>query len=215
MKLPEYQSHKVVEAGKILSIARATATLVVDTGPDTAADVKVGHDWLERHNPKIGGYYVRYSDGYDSFSPATAFEEGYSRLYQPGEIELVKEIESDDPEDALITRDELKARLEAQTAPKVTPESIKARIADIDWIHTPGSTLTLCVATMENGFIVVGKSACASPENYNAEIGERIAYEDVVDQLFTLEGYLLRERLHNMQLLGAAFAEGRAPVSAS
>ena len=36
--------------------------------------------WLDKHNPAVGGYYVVYKDGYESFSPAQAFEEGYARI---------------------------------------------------------------------------------------------------------------------------------------
>ncbi len=48
---------------------------------------------------------------------------------------------------------------------------------------------------MQNGFTVIGKSAPASPENFDPEKGKRFAYEDAVKQLWPLEGYALRERL--------------------
>ena len=54
------------------------------------------------------------------------------------------------------------------------------------------SCLTICVLVLKNGYTVVGKSACASPENFNAEIGGRIAREDAVRQIWALEGYRLR-----------------------
>ena len=37
-------------------------------------------EWLDKHNPEVGGYYVVYEDGYKSFSPAKAFEEGYTLI---------------------------------------------------------------------------------------------------------------------------------------
>ena len=55
--------------------------------------------------------------------------------------------------------------------------------------------LSLCILRMRNGFMVVGKSAPASPENFNAALGRKFAYEDAVRQLWPLMGYALRERL--------------------
>ncbi len=55
--------------------------------------------------------------------------------------------------------------------------------------------LTFCVLTLRNGFTVVGKSACASPENFNAELGRKIARTDAVNQIWPLEGYLLKQKL--------------------
>jgi len=57
---------------------------------------------------------------------------------------------------------------------------------------------SLCILVMENGFILVGKSAPASPENYNAELGRKFAYEDCIRQLWPLEGYLLRDHLSRL-----------------
>ena len=59
----------------------------------------------------------------------------------------------------------------------------------------PTATLTFCLLVMRNGFVVVGKSAPASPENFDKEKGRRFAYEDAIKQLWPLEGYALRERL--------------------
>jgi len=53
----------------------------------------------------------------------------------------------------------------------------------------------VCVLTLKNGFTVTGESACASPENYNQEIGEKIAKENAVDKIWPLEGYLLKQKL--------------------
>lgn len=59
----------------------------------------------------------------------------------------------------------------------------------------PMDLLTLCILTMRNGFTVIGKSAPASPENFDEDKGQRFAYEDAIKQLWPLEGYALRERL--------------------
>jgi len=55
--------------------------------------------------------------------------------------------------------------------------------------------LSICILVMRNGFTVIGKSAPASAENFNADLGRRFAYEDAVRQLWPLMGYALRERL--------------------
>lgn len=57
-------------------------------------------------------------------------------------------------------------------------------------------TLTFCVLVLKNGFTVTGESACASPENFDAEIGRKIARENARNKIWMLEGYLLKEKLH-------------------
>lgn len=68
--------------------------------------------------------------------------------------------------------------------------------------------LSICLLVMKNGFTVVGKSAPASPENFDAEYGKELAYEDAVKQLWPLMGFALRDRLH------AAATEADAKKSA-
>ena len=60
----------------------------------------------------------------------------------------------------------------------------------------PLGILTICLVVMRNGFTIVGKSAPASPANFNADLGRRLAYEDAVRQLWPLMGFALRDRLH-------------------
>lgn len=55
--------------------------------------------------------------------------------------------------------------------------------------------LTVCLMVMKNGFTVIGKSAPAAPENYNAELGRKFAYEDCIRQLWPLMGFALRDKL--------------------
>jgi Phage protein (N4 Gp49/phage Sf6 gene 66) family len=55
--------------------------------------------------------------------------------------------------------------------------------------------LSLCILQMRNGFIVIGKSAPASPDNFNPALGRKFAYEDAVRQLWPLMGYALRDKL--------------------
>ncbi len=91
-------------------------------------------------------------------------------------------------------------------APRLTPEAIDGLIVNEvtgraselfkDSEHGPElSCLTICVLTLRNGFTIVGKSACASPENYDAEIGRKIALEDARKQIWPLAGYQLKSDL--------------------
>jgi hypothetical protein len=96
-----------------------------------------------------------------------------------------------------MTLAEVKEMLKNAPAPRVTEDSIKEKIDFVTYhVKELGpSKLTLCFITMRNGFIFVGKAAPASPANFNAEIGQRYAYEDAFKQIWTHEGYLLREKL--------------------
>ena len=103
------------------------------------------------------------------------------------------------------------------TAPRVTPDHVEgvivgeyyftaengvkdvfsqqdemARPADY---HSGLSLLTFCVLVLKNGFTVTGESACASPENFDAEIGRKIARQNAVSKVWALEGYLLKQKL--------------------
>ena len=85
------------------------------------------------------------------------------------------------------------------TAPRLTPALIDAAINDEDY-HVFGKTcLTVCCLTLTNGFTVTGESACASPENFNAEIGRKIAKENARNKIWQLEGYLLKQKLFEAQ----------------
>lgn len=61
--------------------------------------------------------------------------------------------------------------------------------------HESLRLLSICILVMRNGFSIIGKSAPASPENFNAELGRKLAYEDAIRQAWPLEGYALRDRL--------------------
>jgi Phage protein (N4 Gp49/phage Sf6 gene 66) family len=90
-------------------------------------------------------------------------------------------------------------------APRVTEQDIKDRIARVHYLHDKDlfGTMTICTITMENGWRVAGTSACVSTDNYNKEIGDRIAYDNAFRQLWALEGYLLAEvQYMERELLG-------------
>ena len=80
-------------------------------------------------------------------------------------------------------------------APRLTPDLVDATIED-ESFHKLTDVLTVCVLTLVNGFTVTGESACASPENYNEELGNKIAKGKARDKIWMLEGYLLKQKLH-------------------
>lgn len=81
------------------------------------------------------------------------------------------------------------------TAPRITPDDIDATIHEEAYYVFPGTTLTVCALTLVNGYQVVGESACASPENFDAELGRKIARRNARDKIWALEGYRLRSEL--------------------
>ena len=56
--------------------------------------------------------------------------------------------------------------------------------------------LTFCVLMLRNGFMVTGESACASPENFDAEIGRKVARQNAVSKIWPLLGFALKQKLH-------------------
>lgn len=112
------------------------------------------------------------------------------------------------------------------TAPRVTPQDIEANIVSEHYFTARDGRrgavadgtyvgrerpqfgeadlaaldlLTFCVLVLRNGFTVTGESACASPENFNAEIGRKIARDNAVAKVWPLMGYELRSHLHAMK----------------
>jgi hypothetical protein len=104
------------------------------------------------------------------------------------------------------------------TAPRITPDDVEANIANYFYFtaaqgaekaardngsYAAGSPdegkalglLTFCVLVLRNGFTVTGESACASPENYNKELGQKIARQNAVAKIWPLMGYELRSKL--------------------
>jgi hypothetical protein len=111
------------------------------------------------------------------------------------------------------------------TAPRVTPADVKAAIANeyyftadegvigryANRMEQEGFTttpqdlpkrdpqlllLTFCVLTLSNGFTVTGESACVSAENFDADIGRKVARENAVQKIWPLMGYALKDRIH-------------------
>ena len=117
----------------------------------------------------------------------------------------------------MTTEAEIEQEIQAKglTAPRITPEHVDGVIAS-EFYFTAGegvlgaselgtrpagkaeslNRLTICVLVLRNGFTVTGESACASPENFNAETGRKIARANARDKIWALEGYALRQKLH-------------------
>ena len=97
------------------------------------------------------------------------------------------------------------------TAPRITPDDIAANISSEHYFTAadgirgandlecesgdPLTLLTFCVIELRNGFTVTGENACVSPENFNAEIGRKIARQNAVAKIWPLMGYELRSKL--------------------
>lgn len=79
------------------------------------------------------------------------------------------------------------------TAPRLSPASIDAVIKGESFTVLPDGLTTVCQLTLANGFTISGESACVSPENFNAEIGQKVARENARDKIWLLEGYRLKE----------------------
>lgn len=91
------------------------------------------------------------------------------------------------------------------TAPRVMPKAIDRLVASLIFkVHTfEDTTVTVAAAFLPNGFeVAIGKSGCASPENYNKEIGDKIAVDNARSEarqkLWELEGYVLKLRLDGL-----------------
>ena len=86
--LPQYECHKKVWALKIKEIVRdgegenreTDGSAMITPEEEGFVSFKVDHNFMFKHKPEVGGYYVIYEDGYKSFSPAKAFEDGYTLI---------------------------------------------------------------------------------------------------------------------------------------
>ena len=113
---------------------------------------------------------------------------------------------------------EQEIQAKGKTAARVTPADIEAEIASefyftaADGVRgellsslpelgvnfggdNPLSLLTFCVLVLRNGFTVTGEAYCASPEDFDAEIGRRTARKNAVQKIWPLMCYELRTKL--------------------
>lgn len=80
-------------------------------------------------------------------------------------------------------------------APRLTPATIDAVISSKTFHIFPGTAVTVCCLVLVNGFKVVGYSSAVSIEDFDIEIGQKIAFENARQKVWPLEGYLLKQRL--------------------
>lgn len=80
------------------------------------------------------------------------------------------------------------------TAPRLMPGDIDDKIRSATFTNLPSGKCVVCEITLQNGFTVRGESACVSPENFDQQIGNKIAHRNARDKIWELEGYLLQER---------------------
>jgi hypothetical protein len=80
-------------------------------------------------------------------------------------------------------------------APRLTPGHIDSCIKYTEYWVVTNTTSTVCAMVLQNNFVVIGKSAAASMANFDEEIGKKIAYDDARNQIWMLEGYLLKQSL--------------------
>ena len=78
----------------------------------------------------------------------------------------------------------------------LTISDIFEAIEKTEYVVLSGTTTTVCVLTLVNGFVVTGTSACVDPKNFNQAEGEKYAFEKATDEVWKLEGYLLKQRLY-------------------
>lgn len=111
----------------------------------------------------------------------------------------------------------------ADRAPRITPADIEAAIVSENGFtvgaalraigghptHPSHDLVTLCVLVLRNGFTVVGTSAPASPENFSAEIGYKVARADAINQVWPLLGYELRTKLQHLAQYGTGTGAGQ------
>lgn len=79
---------------------------------------------------------------------------------------------------------------------KVTPEAMRSRIVHEQYEFPKGTTLTICIIHLNNGYTVTGESACVDPANFQESYGRKYAFEDAFEKLWPLFGFLLAEDRH-------------------
>lgn len=155
-------------------------TKIVEAEPATLYELKEGGHYLKKHSeerpeesanvPELSsavreGYIVRYSDGYEGWSPKEVFE----RAYLP--VEVNKSLKPDQP--------------------SVSQKMVDDFIAEVH-VTTMGEKTTVVRAVLVNGFEIVDASSCVSPENYSEELGKKICLDRIRGKVWMLLGFLLQ-----------------------
>ena len=77
---------------------------------------------------------------------------------------------------------------------KLSSGDILAAVKRADYWRLGDTTTTVCQLTLNNGFTGLGQSACIDPLEFNKTIGEKVAWENALDKVWELEGYLLQQK---------------------
>jgi len=85
-------------------------------------------------------------------------------------------------------------------APSVTEDDVDSLIVGEEYHVFPGTTVTVCCLTLQNGYSVIGSSACVSFSRFDYQVGRTAARADARDKIWALEGYLLRQRIHDKKV---------------
>jgi hypothetical protein len=80
---------------------------------------------------------------------------------------------------------------------RIEPDKIEEVIVSEAYHVFPGTTFTACLLTLENGYNVIGESACVEAMNFNAKTGREIARKNATNKIWSLEGYLLRQKRYD------------------
>lgn len=120
--------------------------------------------------------------GYISWLPADVFHS----LYQPASKK------------AVMTREQVDAALASKewAGKRITPEMLEQEIVSEGYHVFPGTTLTICILVLKNGFVLTGESACAVPANFDAEIGKGIARANAKQKIWAHLGFRLRDQIY-------------------
>ena len=181
-----FKCHKVVSAAKISELLDDSHGLSVTLQHPDVEEMTLPYviptDMMARYTPQVGDYVVLYDGDYVAISPKSAFESGYRLMRNEQDHLDEEEIES-----------------LGLNAPRVTAEQIDELLRGVTF-HTyvvPGTTTTIATAIAANGFtLATGLAGCASPENFNADLGAKYAIRDAESnarqELWKLEGWRLK-----------------------
>lgn len=140
-------------------------TKLIEAEPATRGDCYHGQAMLSAEKAAEPGYFVRYPDGYESWSPKDVFEKAYLEV---------------------VTNSNLKTN-----APSVSQQMVDDFIKETE-VVTMGGKTTVVRAVLRNGFTIVESSSCVSPENYDEKMGAEICMEHIKNKVWMLLGFLLQ-----------------------
>lgn len=139
----------------------------------TRGDYNKKRGWTipENENPEDAGYFLKYPDGYLSWSPAEVFENAYLKL-------------SDNPK--------------LPSGISIDQEMVDDFIASYE-VFTLGENTTVVRCVLRNGFVIVESSSCVDPANYSEKMGAEICLSKIKDKIWELLGFLLQTAVNGVR----------------